>query len=230
MELIRKWLSGNRNFIVGVVLYKKFGTDDKLKKLFDGKPDMYLQTRLSEELTKLQGKPRLIVQPKKKVSEAGAMPESQDPVLKALRNEWLVPYKRMCYLQSELDRVSSDEYPLYDINNVNSPEAISNRKTIAFEILELEQQCIVIWKRRNHYEKEGKLPEVKEKKYDIPTDPIELGQKIETLKRNIRRNKERAARHPDKAQYPLLQKQYEEELQYIMKQKDNGKQVPGKQG
>jgi hypothetical protein len=213
MDLIKKWLSGSKNFIVGAVLYKKFGTDEKLKKLFEGRPDAYSQKRLEEELAKLLQKPKLVAQSPKKISDADEMPVSKDPVLKALRNEWLPLYKRMCYLQQELDRYEG-----------NSEEAIAKRKPIAFEILELEQNCMVIWERRRHYEKNGSLPEVKESTFEIPTDPVELGKWIEATQRNIRRNKQLAAKHPDKPEFPLRQKQYEEKLEAIMKKVNNGKQ------
>lgn len=214
MELIRKWLSGNRNFIVGAVLYKKFGTDEKLKKLFSGIPDAYSQKRLAEELEKLVAKPKVVLQSKQsRQGDADDMPESKDPVLKALRNEWLPLYKKMCYLQSELDRYEG-----------NSQEEIAKRKPIAFEILELEQECMKIWARRGYYEKNGSLPEVKEQEEAIPTDPVELGKLIEATKRNIRRNKQLSEDHPDNTVYPLKQRQYEEKLERIMKKVNDGKQ------
>jgi hypothetical protein len=213
MELIRKWLSGNRNFIVGAVLYKKFGTDEKLKKLFNGIPDAYSQKRLAEELERLLEKPKVVLQSTKSHGDANEMPESKDPVLKALRNEWMAPYKRMCYLQSELDRYEG-----------NSPEEIATRKPIAFEILELEQECMKIWARRGYYEKNGSLPEVREQEEEIPTDPVELGKLIEATKRNIRRNKQLSEDHPDNTVYPLKQRQYEEKLERIMKKVNHGKQ------
>jgi hypothetical protein len=94
------------------------------------------------------------------------MPQSKDPVLQALRNEWQPLYQRMNYLRHELDRVTTTaEFPLYEVGNDpgNSPEEISKREPIAFEILELEQQCMRIWARRDHYLQQGKLPEVKER-------------------------------------------------------------------
>jgi hypothetical protein len=213
MELIKKWLSGNRNFIVGAVLYKKFGTDEKLKKLFEGKPDAYSQKRLAEEMERLLEKPKVVLQSKKSIGAADEMPESKDPVLKALRNEWMTPYKRMCYLQAELDR--------YEGNN---PEEIATRKPIAFEILDLEQECMRIWARRGYYEKNGSLPEVKEQQEETPTDPVELGKLIEATKRNVRRNKQLSEDHPDNTVYPLKQRQYEEKLERIMKKVNDGKQ------
>jgi hypothetical protein len=150
MDLIKKWLSGKRNYIVGAILYKKLGADEKLKKLFASKPDAYSQKRLEEELEKLLEKPTRPLPLTHQHSDGIEMPDSTNPVLKAIRNEWLTPYKRMCYLQGELDRIEG-----------NSPEAIAKRKPIAFEILELEQECMKVWERRKHYEKEGKLPEVR---------------------------------------------------------------------
>jgi hypothetical protein len=224
MELIKKWLSGNRNYIVGAVLYKKFGSDEKLKKLFESRPDAYSQKRLVEELTKMADNKRPPVAPLiTDHSSRSEMPQSKDPVLKALRNEWLVPYKRMCYLQAELDRVTTDDsFPLYDVNDKNSPEAIAKRKPIAFEILELEQQCMQIWARRSHYEKNGSLPEVKEQEEAVPTDPVELGKLIEATKRNIRRNKQLTETHPGNTIYPLKQRQYETKLERIMKNVNHG--------
>jgi hypothetical protein len=220
MELIRKWLSGNKNFIVGAILYKKFGTDEKLKKLFDAKPDAYAVRRLEEELCKLAiGNKATRQRAVTSIADGAEMPESKDPVMKALRNEWILLYKRMCYLQTELDRIEG-----------NSEEAIAKRKPIAFEILELEQECMKVWERRKHYEKEGKLPEVKSvEEFVIPDDPIELGKLIETTKRNIRRNKQLAVSHPDEPQYPLLQKQYEAKYDAIMKKVNDGKQSVGQQ-
>lgn len=212
MELIQKWLSGKRNFIIGAVLYKKFGTDEKLKKLFEGKPDAYMQKRLADELSALLKKPKVVLQSKPKKSEAEEMPASNDPVLKALRNEWMGYYQRMNYLRHELDK-----------HQWNSSQEIAIREPMAFEILSLEQKCMAIWARRDYYLKEGKLPEVKEKEDPLPENPVELGKKIETVKRNIRRNKELTEKHPDKSQYPQRVIQYEKELERIMQTINNGK-------
>lgn len=213
MQLIKNWLSGKRNFVVGTVLYKKFGTDEKLKKLFDGKPDAYKEKRLAEELEKLLQRPKLVLQQTKKPNDAEEMPASSDPVLKAIREEWLPIYQRMNYLRHELDKYEG-----------NGREDIAKRSPICFEILAMEQKCMAIWAKRGYYEKNGLLPELKEVKKEVPTDPVQLGKMIETLKRNIRRNKQLAERNPGKAQYPLLVKQYENELEEIMKTVNDGKQ------
>lgn len=205
MELIQKWLSGTRNFYVGAILYKKFGTDEALKKLLAGKPEPYLQKRLEDALSELLQKPKVVLQQPVAKQEAEEMPKSEDAILEALRQEWIPLYQRMNYLRHEMDRFEGNDF-----------EIIAKRKPLAIEVLELEQQCMRVWERREYYLKNGKLPEVKEKEESIPEDPIALGKMIETLKRNIRRNKQLAEAHPDKTIYPLKVKQYEEQLQQIL--------------
>lgn len=212
MELIKKWLSGKRNYLVGAVLYKQLGTDEKLKKLFEGKATEHLQQLLEDSLSALLEKPKVVLQPAAKKSDADEMPKSADPVLEALRQEWLVPYQKMNYLRHELDR-----YP------DNTDEQIAKRKPICAEILELEQQCMQVWARRDHYLKEGKLPEVKNNELVLPEDPIALGKLIESLKRNVRRNKQLAEKHPGNAVYPHKVKQYEAELHGLLKKMNDGK-------
>jgi hypothetical protein len=212
MDLIIKWLSGKRNFYVGAVLYKQYGIDERLKKLFEAKPDQYSQRRLEEELSALLEKPKQKPAPVR-YGDADEMPISNDPMLKAFREEWLPVYQRMNYLRHELDRYEG-----------NSQEAIAKREPIAFEVLDLEQKCMVIWARRGHYEKNGRLPEVKELEEEIPSDPIELNKLIDATKRNIRRNKQLSEKHPDNAVYPLRYKEYTAKLEAIMKKVNDGKQ------
>jgi hypothetical protein len=206
MELIKKWLSGKRNYLVGAVLYKQFGSDGLLKKLFEGSRTDHTQQLLEEALSALLQKPKEVLQPAAKKGDADEMPKSEDPVLEALRNEWLLPYQKMNYLRHELDRYLD-----------NTEDEIAKRKALCDQILELEQQCMKTWTKRDHYMKHGQLPEVKEFQKPIPRDPVELGKAIETAKRNIRRNKAAAEKHPDNPIYPQKAKQYEAELQDLLK-------------
>ena len=204
MILIQNWLSGTRNYTVGAILYKKLGTDEKLKKLFEGPHTAYLQGRLESELAALLQKPKVVLQDTPKKVEAQEMPESKDAVLEALRQEWLPLYQQMNYLRHELDKYEE-----------NTKEQIAIRKDLAFQILDIEQQCMQIWHRRNYYVKEGKLPEVKESTKPLPEDPVDLVKAEDAAKRNIRRNKQLAAQHPGNAVYPMKVVQYEKLLQEI---------------
>lgn len=205
MDLIKKWLSGSRNFIIGAVLYKTFGTDEKLKTLFAGPATPYLKERLCSELSALLEKPKVLVQDTPQKIEAETMPESKDPVLQALRNEWMPLYQRMNYLRHELDQYGA----------ATSAQHNSIRKEIALEILSLERGCMKVWDRRGRYLKEGKLDEVKEKSDALPDDPVELVKAEDSAKRNIRRNRQLSAANPGNAVYPQKVKIYEDLLLQI---------------
>lgn len=216
MELIKKWLSGSRNYHIGVVLYNQFGKDEKLKQYFKGSPDNIKQDRLAKELSALQQKPIEALLPALN-SEADEMPESKDPALKALKNEWSPLYQRMQYLRHELDRYTG-----------NTADVIEKRRPIAKEILQLEQDCMEIWARRDYYLKHKTLPNISKEEDPIPTDPVELGKKIETLKRNIRRNKKLSEQHPDNVVYAIRVKDYQEQLDKILNKIKDDEQGTGK--
>lgn len=211
MELIRRWLSGKQNFIVGSVLYKQYGHDEKLKRLFASKPDEYSRKRLVEALTDILEKPPGKPARSKHV-EGDEMPESKDPALQTFRNEWLPLYQRMNYLRHQLDKYEG-----------NSKESIAKREPIAFEVLELEQQCMAVWKRREYYQEKGTLPQIKEEEITIPEDPVELGLLIQSTKRNIRRNKQYARENPDEPIYPIRVKYYQQLMDRILKKEEDGK-------
>jgi hypothetical protein len=227
MELIRKWLAGSRNYYTGVVLYNHYGTDPRLKKYFEGEPDPIKQKKLEAELAAQLDPSR---KPKQGScnKETDEMPAGVDAVLQSLRHEWLPLYQRMNYLRHELDRFE-EIYPLHLVEDGipdNSPQAIARRRPIAFEILELEQRCMKIWARRDHYIDTGQLPEVTPIGDPIPENPVELGITIETLKRNIRRNTKKFNQESDpekRTVYALNIKKYTEQIDRIMKQIKNGK-------
>jgi hypothetical protein len=207
MNLISKWLAGKRNYHIGVVLYNHFTKGEKLMWYFAGGPDKFKQQKLEKELQELNKK-LIVVSPGISVDQdTEEMPKSTDPVLLAMRTDWLVPYQKMQYLRHELDRYTR-----------NDKESIAIRCRLAKEILELEQGCMAVWRRRDHYMKTGKLPEVKDPADDIPTDPLELARLIHSLERNIRRNKALAIKHPGSAVYPLRAHTYQVKLDRIKSQ------------
>ena len=212
MNLLNKWLAGKRNYHVGTVLYNFFGTDKKLKQLFAGHPDAYRIKRLEQEITALVKLPATVLLHRKPNEDTDVMPATADPVLEALRNEWSPLYQRMQYLRHELDRFTG-----------NTAEVIAQRKPIAFEILELEQQCMKIWTKRDHYLQHGNLPEVKADDIEIPDDPVLLAKLIDTTKRNIRRNKKLAADNPANTVYPLKVIKFQELMDKINKKINDAK-------
>lgn len=189
MELIDNWLKGPKNFIVGRTLYKRFGSNEKLKALFDKGETPALKNELVkalQEILKTGDRPK----PENKMRQFEAMPETEDPVLKALREEWLPLYMKMNYLRHEMDK--------YGTRNDN--EARIACKLLAEEILMLEKRINFIWERCDHYQVHGRLPEVKADTIEIPTEGIKLAKFIQSCERQIRRYRETAATNPKHAQ------------------------------
>jgi hypothetical protein len=196
MQIIVNWLKGSRNFQIGATLYKTFGTNQALKNLLEKGETKFCKDLLVEELQSLLEREEPVELPEDPdPDETRVMPDSPDDILQAIKNEWTPLYQRMNYLRHALDK---------DFDDMNSEAAIAYRKPIAFEILELEQQCEHIWAKRKYYLKEGKLPDVKENKLEVPEDPVQLANLINNTKKNIRRNRKLMNENPDMPKYTQL--------------------------
>ena len=73
----------------------------------------------------------------------------------------------------------------YGGDNSASVRAACNE--LCQQILSLEQECMQIWEKRDFYEKNGRLPDIKTKEVKIPTDPLQLATFIQSCLRQIRR-------------------------------------------
>lgn len=184
MNLVEQWLnSQQKNFIVGKTLYARFGHDAKLKLLFAEGENRTTQQRLIQAM-------QALMHPVASIGAVAQLPVStkdpsqkEDAITKALDAEWKPLYKRMYMLRNDM-------YAKW--GSGNSEEARAACKDACGEILELEQQCIVIWAKRDHYLQHGALPAAKEKETDIPTAPVDLAKFIENCARQIRRYRETA--------------------------------------
>ncbi|MBG9378566.1 hypothetical protein I5907_20185 [Panacibacter sp. DH6] len=159
---IRGWLTGGQNFIVGRGLYKQLGDDDDIKQQLLKGENAGTRRLLWESLENLLRRPvkeAIIVD-----STASEMPASNDTVRKALREEWSPLYTRMNYLRARIDEYGGS----------NNSETVALREPIAFEILDLEDQCEAIWAKRSHYLEHGSLPDLDQKEFTIPEDSREL--------------------------------------------------------
>lgn len=199
MYVIEKWLNGPRNFYVGKAVYQTVGNDKHLLEVLNKGKTPIAEELLLKALQKLCAAPAA-APVAKPMETADDMPVSNDPVVKSIREEWMKPYQEMNYKRHELDKYQG-----------NDPAMVMKRKELAFEILELEQQCMKAWKKRDHYQQHGKLPDVATKQIVLPTDPIELGKYISNLAKNIRRNKQLMKEHPDKPVYAQKYEEYKQE-------------------
>ena len=205
MEVIKRWLNGPQNFIVGRTYYKQFGKDKNLKQLFDKGETGFAKTELVKALTALITEEKVPVKVPEKL-RLDIMPKGEDEITAAIELEWRPKYQRMKYLIHELDKYGDD----------NSEKAREECRIICEEILSLEQECNQCWAKLDHYRLNKTLPEIKNQEFIIPADALELAILIQTLKRNIRRNKEKAKKHPENATYPGLVKKYETHLHLAM--------------
>jgi hypothetical protein len=223
MQLIKQWLEGKQNFIVGRILYNQCGNDPELKALFakgekePGAKRSLLQAM--QTLIQVPDSPAPAATPEPLPGKAKPVAQStpttsEDPILKALQLEWKSKYKAMQHLRLQLEQYGKD----------NSLEVQARCKELCRQILALEQEIMSIWKKVDQYRATGKLEEVKETAIEVPADPLDLSKKISSVQRYIRRHKTNAVNNPDNAKYPALVAKYEEQLKALTtpKQKQNG--------
>lgn len=203
-ELIENWLYGKRSYTYGVILYKQFGTDEQVKKLLDGPKTDYKERRLVELLQELITADKEPVKPVS-VKAYEAMPETKDVVLTALRSEWMPHYTQMNYKRHELDRYLDEE----------TPEAEVKRGTLAMEIISLEQLCMAVWAKRDHYLQHGCLPGKDIGSQDPVIDRFEAAKRIEQLKIYVRRYKNGLKKSPADSKQAALLNKYINELEKL---------------
>jgi hypothetical protein len=196
MQIIQNWLNSKQNFTVGRLLYEQFGTDKGFKNLLKQNGDSpFNRKKLREDLTAIaNGTQKKAISGLSKQMVTKEMPEGNSPLLQALNKEWKPLYMRMNFLRHQLQSFGSD----------NSKETVAKADPMCLEILELEQQCMKIWAKRDHVLEHGRLPEVKAAVSDIPTDPVALGRYVENCKRQIRRNRTKIIEKPTDPKYAQL--------------------------
>lgn len=199
MYVIDQWLKGPRNFYVGKAIYQTVGNDKHLLEVLNKGKTPIAEELLLKALQKLCAAPAAAPKPEP-METVDEMPVSADPVVKSIREEWIKPYQEMNYKRHQLDQYKG-----------NDPAMIAKREPLVFQILELEQQCMKAWKKRDYYLQHGKLPDVATKQKELPADPVQLGKYISNLAKNIRRNKQFMKAHPDKPVYAQKYEEYKQE-------------------
>ena len=225
MQKIKEWLSGKQNFIIGRAIYRAMiSANDELIQLLDQGYSQYTHQKLVNamqahleppapisEITvedRLNHYPTLWIDEEldeplmELTSLVPSKPEIDPFVVKALEKEWQIPYKKMQYLIAQLDQ----------FGEANDPAAIASRMDLAGQILELEQQVNSVWAKKDEYEKTGHLAAAVDD-LEIPTDPIQLAELINRIKKGIRNNKTRMQKFPDKSGYAEKYQTYK--MQYF---------------
>jgi hypothetical protein len=198
MQILQNWLDGPKNYDVGVAIYDSIGNDDVLKELFYNGETIHTKKRLEAELRAFLDAGGTNTLPVViSANDEQEMQVSDDSIMLSIRDEWQSKYQEMNLLRHKLDQYQG-----------NAEEMIAAREPIAFAILELEQECMAIWAKRDYYQKHGRLPDVPKDEPEIPTDPVLLGKFLENLKKNIRRNRKKMTAQPGKPEYAQLYLDY----------------------
>lgn len=206
MQVIKHWLTGNRNFHVGKAIYAIVGDNPSIKSLLDQGETPFAVDKLTDYLVHFSIEKLTNAQAPAPVD---SMPDSDNSILIAIKNEWLPLYQKINYLRHSLDAPAlKGEEKAKAFVDENSDEAINYRFPIAKEILDLEKRVMLIWDKREHYLQHGSLPFEQDKKQEIPTDPLELAALITSIKKNIRYNRKKLADNPAAAKYASLLEHY----------------------
>jgi len=194
---IADWLNSGKNYDIGVALYKAHGGDVDLKRMFDQGFSDYRVKRLEKELriikksfiadkalsvaavaVGIKAEPEtIVVAVKQKVLPENAIKPEQDPY----RDEWMPIYQQMNYLRHHLRSAETDEL----------------RGRMAFEILDLERQCMRIWYRRRYWLKyKEHLPE--EYQVQQPTsDKNEMHRLLCNARANLSKAVSKLSKNPE---------------------------------
>ncbi len=204
-ELILRWLNGKRNYTVGRLLYQQFGSDEVKNKLFaSGKTTVTEQSLLLALQKLLAGNEPAPA--KEIISYIQPMPEIQDDqVLKALRAQWLPFYTEMNLKRHRLQLLVNEQ----------GSAAQKKRAELAGDILNLEQKCMAVWAKRDHYEQYGTLPGKETEEKDVIVDPAAVKLQVTRLQSYIRSYKSKVNKNPGDDKSAAKLKQFTEELKQL---------------
>lgn len=206
---ITQWLNSRRDYKLGVALFKVYGNDETLLKVFAQGHSDYRQGRLVSELTELAKTKGNMAEPiaaKEPKFEAVTFTEQQmpensfDPKQDPYREKWMPHYKAMQNLCARLRDFENDEM----------------RGEACFEILRLEEICQDYWNRADYYRRTGQhLPERKDKTIEHVTDPNAYAVKLMNLRSYISKARKLLKIDPNNIKAANRLKKYEQERDYL---------------
>lgn len=197
---LKAWMSGARNYAKGVVLYRMFGRDDELKKIFSSGETAARKQRLIQAIDDLIN-PKAPVLPEH-VTRIQLRPSAgpEDPTIAGLKAQAIPLLKKRDAIHSKLLLIPTDE----------------ERGKAAHELLDLDDQVDEIYNRIRYYEQHKALPK-EELHFDPITDPARWPHRYETCGRYVRRYQEKLDKDPDNESAKKKLKEYEAEQLYYAK-------------
>jgi len=197
------WLNSSRDYDAGVALFTKHGKGTYLKAMLAAGPTYYNKIKLTEELIKIskagtqEQAPKPVAEPKK------AHPKSLfRPDMDTLPTEVQQVYKEATHLFKENARVHSGlmEHVRLALSKPTESEANDYLASVGAgvtvnEILDRDDELSELYKKINHYEQHGSLPEIKPLEL-LGLTPLEMVREIRNKRSFVskqRNNNKRAA-------------------------------------
>lgn len=199
-QLILQWLNGKRNYTVGSMLYNQFGINEEKKALFATGKSALTEKELLKCLQQLLNDEEAVL-PKQNIEHYAVMPDESDPVLVALKAEWMPFYTEMNYKRHALDPLLNDE----------NDAAMVKRATLAKDIIALHKKCKAVWLKRDYYVQHGQLPGASINK-EVVIDDFEAAKRIENLKTYIRQYRAKLTKRPGDAKAAASLERFKNEL------------------
>ncbi len=188
MGLIKNWLDGQRNFLIGRNILKVYGDNPAILDLLDGNETPFRLELLTSELQRLYnesiapGTITMVVpglKQEKPEEEKPHVISVDDPVLISLQKQVEPLYNKLKFFHNQLAKYGAR----------NDTSTIQACFPICRDIVKLRKECQEIWSQRDYYKLHGTLPETKLVEVGIPTDPLELARFIDAKGKAIRRYK-----------------------------------------
>jgi hypothetical protein len=214
MDDIKQWLNSKQDYDAGATLYLLHGTDANLKRIFREPASPFKKQKLLEALkgmliknlkseivnlkSKEEAKTNLTVSDRK-------WPEQKDEVLTALHLQWKPLFAEMMNLTSRI----------YDIALAGKKDPAMQQEAgrMAHRILDLDDMCDDIYKKRDNYIKNGSLPQDFIPDHPV-VDPVKWPVALANATRYIRDYKNKLKKDPANENAAKKIKYYEAEKKY----------------
>jgi len=209
MDVIRKWLNGTRNYDDGIKLYRVFGRDDKLKRMFGSEgPSDFKKKKLLKALQEIVAEAPLSKKTEKAVSSPILVPaenptviitqqfsdkdkkwrSSRDEVEEALFQQWKPLFAELMNLTARVGDIARAG----ERDNLKRIEA----GRMALRICDLDDELDEIYKQRDQYLQSGEKPQAFPYG-EVCIDPIRMPLKLANHQRYVREYKLKLAKKPD---------------------------------
>lgn len=177
LDSIKQWLNDGQPYYVGVALLATYGSNKGLVEMFDQGPSPYRITQLEKHLRAIDAP--LIITPEDApiiiTVEKKELPETQVHAADPFKDIWQPKYAEMQSLCHRLEDIATAE----------------ERGVAAFRILELEQECIRLWAKRDYFFATGLKVDAEDEQAISVTDKYALMQRLHNLRTYISRTKKK---------------------------------------